>query len=168
MPDARQAPRTEDDVGQNKLMSGKRLAPTAASSGWEGMVAFAGIIFALIGAAQVMTGFVAIFNSGFYDVPSSALTVPLAYPIWGWVHLAVGILAVATGWGLLTGRHWARPTGIALAFAVAVMNLLFVDANPWSALITVAFSVLAIYAITHHDASSLRRPETSPDTSDQT
>ena len=112
---------------------GRAPVTASASSGWTGVVVFAGIMFIILGAAEAAMAITTGFDESFYTVPSTELVVSLSYTTWGWVHLALGALGVVTGWGLLTGRRWASTTAIAL-------------------------DVLIIYAITRHSSEELRRP----------
>ena len=34
---------------------------------------------------------------------------------WGWIHLLIGLIVAFAGYGLLSGRTWARAAAIALA-----------------------------------------------------
>jgi hypothetical protein len=46
------------------------------------------------------------------------------YTVWGWTHLVLGILAAATGLGLLAGNTVARVAGIVLAVISTILNCL--------------------------------------------
>jgi hypothetical protein len=137
---------------------GRAPVTTSASSGWTGVVVFAGIMFVILGAAEAAMAITTGFDESFYTVPSTELVVSLSYNVWGWVHLALGTFAVVTGWGLLTGRRWASTTGIALALVNALSNVVFLRAYPWWSLTAIALDVLIIHAITRHSSEELRRP----------
>jgi hypothetical protein len=72
------------------------------------------------------------------------------YNVWGWVHLILGILAVATGFGLLAGNTAARVVGIVLAVLSAILNLVFIAAYPVWSTIVIAVDIIVIYAIVVH------------------
>jgi hypothetical protein len=72
------------------------------------------------------------------------------YNVWGWVHLILGILAVATGFGLLAGNTAARVVGIVLAVLSAILNLIFIAAYPVWSTIVIAVDIIVIYAIVVH------------------
>jgi hypothetical protein len=121
-----------------------------AVSGWTGWVVFAGIMLIMLGAFQAIEGLVALFDEGYYLVASSGLVLHVDYNVWGWVHLIIGILAVATGFGLLAGNTAARVVGIGLAVVSAILNLAFIAAYPiWSTLV-IAVDIIVIYAIVVH------------------
>jgi hypothetical protein len=128
-----------------------------AASGWSGWVVFAGVMLVLLGCFQVIEGLVALFDDGFYLVRPRGLVLHVDYATWGWVHLALGLLMVLTGLGLMAGNIVARVVGVLLALLSAVVNLAFVAANPvWSVLV-IALDVVVIYAIVVH-GRELRSP----------
>ena len=57
---------------------------------------------------------------------------------WGWVHLILGILIVATGFGLFGRRAWAGVTGILLAMLSAIAKFMFIPYYPIWALLVIA------------------------------
>ena len=72
------------------------------------------------------------------------------YNTWGWVHLIIGILAIATGAGLIAGNMVARVAGIVLAVISAILNLVFIPAYPVWSTVVIAVDVIVIYAIVVH------------------
>jgi hypothetical protein len=93
---------------------------------------------------------VAIFKDGYYAVPSRDLIVSVDYTAWGWVHLALGVAAIATGAGIMIGKTWARFLGVGYAVVNAIINLSFLKAFPlWSGLL-IGFDVLVIWALCVH------------------
>jgi hypothetical protein len=119
-------------------------------SGWTGWISFAAIMAMAVGAYEVIMGLVAIFNDEYYLVGSSGLVVSVDYTAWGWVHLIVGILAVAAGLALMQRRTWGRVLAIGLAALSAVLNLAFLSAYPIWCILIIAFDVIVIYALTVH------------------
>jgi len=118
------------------------------SSGWTGWIVFAAIMLITVGAYQAIMGLVALFKEEYYLVGSGGLVVSVDYTVWGWVHLILGLVAVAAGFGLMQGRTWARVLAIGLAVLSALVNLAFLSAYPvWSVLI-IAFDVIVLYALT--------------------
>jgi hypothetical protein len=120
--------------------------PTA----WTGWVMFASSVMFLLGMFQLIEGFVAVFDNGYYRVTENGLVLHVDYTVWGWVHVLIGVLLLVSAAGVLTGNLAARITGVVLAGLSAVVNLLFIEAYPlWSTLI-IAVDVLVIYALTVH------------------
>jgi hypothetical protein len=104
----------------------------------------------LLGACQAIAGVGALVNQGFYLVTSSGLVNDLVYTVWGWIHVGVGAVAVAAGFGLITGAMWARVAGVAVALLSAIVNLAFLGAYPVWGVLMIALDVIVIYDITAH------------------
>jgi hypothetical protein len=119
-------------------------------TGWTGWVFFASSMMFLLGLFQIVEGLVAVFDDGYYHVTEDGLVVNVDYTAWGWVHILVGVLLLASSAGVLTGNLAARTVGVVLAGLSALLNLLFIEANPiWSTII-ITIDVLVIYALTVH------------------
>jgi hypothetical protein len=69
---------------------------------------------------------------------------------WGWIHLILGIIVALAGWGLLSGRTWARVVGITLAVLSAIANFLWLPYYPLWSLLIIALDVLVIWALAAH------------------
>jgi hypothetical protein len=76
--------------------------------------------------------------------------VELDYTVWGWVHLILGLVAVAGGLALMGRRGWGRMLVIGLAGLSALVNIGFLSAYPIWCIMIIAFDVLVIYALTVH------------------
>jgi hypothetical protein len=98
----------------------------------------------------VIEGLVAIFNQGYYLVGPAGLVVSVDYTWWGWVHLILGVVAVAAGFGLIAGNMAARVVGVIVAMISAVLNLAFLAAHPFWTTIIIVIDVIIIYAIVAH------------------
>ncbi|SOC47703.1 hypothetical protein SAMN05660748_0971 [Blastococcus aggregatus] len=125
-------------------------APQSRPSGWTGWVVFGGAMLILSGAFQVVLGLVALLDDGLFVVRPSGLVLDVDYTTWGWAHLAIGVLAILLGLGLLAGNLAARIVGVALAGVSALANLAFIPAYPIWSTIVIAVDVLIIYAIVVH------------------
>jgi hypothetical protein len=121
-----------------------------APTGWAGWVVFGGVMLILMGVFQLVEGFVALFDDGFYLVRSNGLVVNVDYNTWGWVHALIGFVGVLAGIGLLAGNMAARVVGVVIAGLSALVNLAFISAYPvWSA-IMIVIDVIVIFAIIVH------------------
>ncbi len=117
---------------------------------WTGWIAFASAMMVLLGTFEGIQGFVAIFDDGYYRVTESGLVVSVDFTVWGWIHLALGILVVLSGIGIMAGNLAARTAGVVLAGLSAITNLLFIEAYPIWSVIVITVDVLVIYALTVH------------------
>jgi hypothetical protein len=120
------------------------------ASGWVGWVVFASVIAITMGIYQAIMGLVAIFDDEYYLVGSSGLVVSVDYTVWGWVHLVLGLAALAGGIGLMQSRGWGRVVVMGIAGLSALVNLGFLSAYPLWSTIVIAFDVIIIYALTVH------------------
>lgn len=125
-------------------------APVTAQTAWVGWVVFGAAMMILLGTFQIMAGLVALLRSDYYLVGRTGLLVDLDFTVWGWTHLALGVVIVAAGVGVLAGRTWARAVGILLAMLSAVANLAFLAAYPLWGIITITLDVVVIYALAVH------------------
>lgn len=125
-------------------------APAPPTTGWVGVVVFAGIMLVSLGIFQVTEGAVALFNKEFYLVTSDGLLLELDYAVWGWTHLLLGLLAVGAGAGVLLGQMWARIVGILIAFLGALLHFLFLAAAPVWVTILIGMDLVIIFALAAH------------------
>jgi hypothetical protein len=119
-------------------------------SGWTGWISFASTMLILIGTFHAIEGLVGVLRDGYYEVPVEDLVVEVDYAVWGWLHLGLGLIAIATGLGMMTGQFWARIVGVVFAVVSSVVNLAFVNAVPVWATLIIVFNVLVIWALTVH------------------
>jgi hypothetical protein len=119
-------------------------------TGWAGWVTFAGVMLALLGLFHVMAGFSALFQDEVFAVRPSGLLVHVSYDTWGWVYILLGVVAIATASLLLRGNMVGRVLAVVIASLSALANLAFLNANPWWAVLAIAFNVVVIFAVTVH------------------
>jgi hypothetical protein len=121
-------------------------------SGWAaGGITFAGTMMVLIGFFQVLAGLVAVFNDEFYVVTRN-YTFDLDVSAWGWIHLLIGAIVLATGFGLFARSTWAGVTAIFLAMLSAVANFFFIPYYPIWALVLIGLNVWVIWSLTRPGA----------------
>ncbi|MFI1996373.1 hypothetical protein [Actinoplanes sp. NPDC020271] len=125
-------------------------APAPPATGWAGVLVFAGIMLLSLGVFQATEGAVALLHEQAYVVTSEGLLVELDYAVWGWVHLILGLLALAAGTGVFLGWLWARIIGILIAFAGALLHFVFLAASPVWCTILLGMDVLIIFALAAH------------------
>src|SRR5215207_4894790 len=97
--------------------------PDQTTSGWAvGFILFAAIMLIMVGIFQALQGLIAIFENEFYVATRNYL-FQFDATTWGWIHLVIGLLVAFAGYGLLSGRTWARVAAIALAVLSATAKL---------------------------------------------
>jgi len=121
-----------------------------APSGWAvGFILFAAIMMMMAGVFQAIAGLVVIFENEFYVATRNYL-FQFDATSWGWIHLIVGLIVAFAGWGLLSGRTWARVVGITVAVLSAITNFLFIPYYPFWALLIITLDVFVIWAVAAH------------------
>jgi hypothetical protein len=66
---------------------------------------------------------------------------------WGWVHLALGVLLLASGVALGLRRTWARLAAIVVACLHIVANFLFLPYQPQWSIVLIALSGFILWAL---------------------
>jgi hypothetical protein len=120
------------------------------TSGWAvGFILFAAIMMIMVGIFQALQGLIAIFENEFYVATRNYL-FQFDATTWGWIHLLLGLLVAFAGYGLLSGKTWARLLAITLAALSATANFLFIPYYPFWALLLITLNIFVIWAITAH------------------
>jgi hypothetical protein len=133
-----------------------RAGEGEASGGAVGLILFAGILMIMVGCLQFFEGLVAVVNDTFYVATRNYL-FQFDVTTWGWIHLIVGLIVALAGWGLLSGRTWARVVAITVAVLSAIANFLWLPYYPFWALTLITLNVLVIWAVAAH-GGELREP----------
>ena len=119
-------------------------------SGWAiGWSGFAGFLLILAGIMQGINGLAAIFNDEFY-VRLPNYTFRLDITAWGWIHLIVGIVLIASGVGIFKGHVAGRVIGVIVAGLTVIANFMWLPYYPVWSVILIALGVAVIWALTAH------------------
>jgi hypothetical protein len=137
--------RAEQHVRRERQMTNGR-----ETSGWAAsFTLFAAIVMIMGGIWQALAGLVAIFENEFY-VSTRNYLYEFDATTWGWIHLVIGLIVAFAGWGLLSGRTWARLVGITLAALSATANFLFIPYYPFWSLLIITLDIFVIWALAAH------------------
>ncbi|WP_328502250.1 hypothetical protein OG828_23660 [Streptomyces sp. NBC_00457] len=119
----------------------------AAKQEWaSGLTAFAAVMLALAGMLDIFRGIMAIAEDDiFVTTPNYVFEFDLAG--WGWIHLALGVVAVIVSAGLLRTAMWARVAGVAIAGLVIIANFLSLPYYPVWSVVMIAISGFIIWAL---------------------
>jgi hypothetical protein len=120
--------------------------PSGAAAGF---IVFAATMMILVGIFHAIDGLVALFDNDFYVV-TRAYTFQFDVTSWGWIHLVLGVVVATAGWGLLSGRTWARAVAIILAGLSLIANFLFIPYYPFWSMIATAINIFVIWAVAAH------------------
>ena len=130
--------------------TGYRTSRGQQTTSWAvGFILFAAIMMIMSGVFQALAGLVAIFENEFYAATRNYL-FQFDATTWGWIHLLVGLVVAFGGWGLLSGRTWARALAITLAVLSAIANFAFLPYYPFWSLLIIVLDVVVIWAVATH------------------
>jgi hypothetical protein len=128
------------------------IVPTeGGESPWVGWLIFAGVMMIVLGAFNLILALTALVESDVLVATGNSLLI-FSYPVWGWLWLMFGLLAVVAGLGVLGGQTWARAVGVVLAVLNALGHMAFISAAPFWSSAVIALDVLVIYVLTTHGA----------------
>ena len=133
-----------------------RRAQGETSGAAVGFILFAAIMMIMVGVFQAIQGLIGIFENEFY-VPTRNYLFQFDATTWGWIHLILGLVVAFAGWGLLSGRTWARTVAITLAVLSATANFLFIPYYPFWSLLLITLDIFVIWAVAAH-GGELRDP----------
>jgi hypothetical protein len=117
-----------------------------------GFATFAGVLLATLSVFQILEGIAALANDKVY-VRGLSYTYEFDVTTWGWIHLIIGLVGLATGIGILMGQAWGRILGILIAVLSALSNFAFVPYYPFWSLAIIALDVFVIWALCTQMAS---------------
>ncbi|RSN57771.1 hypothetical protein DMH12_12600 [Streptomyces sp. WAC 04229] len=111
-----------------------------------GLTAFAGVMLMISGLLGIFRGIMAIAEDDvFVTTPEYVFRFDLTG--WGWIHLALGILAVLVALGLFRTALWARVVGVGVAGLVLIANFLSLPYYPVWSIVVIAMSAFIIWAL---------------------
>lgn len=112
----------------------------------SGVTAFAGVMLSTVAIFQILQGIAAIAEDTVF-VTGIEYVYELDVTTWGWIHLVLGAIALATGIGILAGQVWGQVAGIAIAVLASVASFASLPYYPLWALVVLAFNGLVIWAL---------------------
>ncbi|MBN9111970.1 MAG: hypothetical protein J0I34_24705 [Pseudonocardia sp.] len=118
----------------------------AESSAQKGLVLFGGLMMILCGVYHALSGVSAILKDQVY-LTTPNYTFEFDLTAWGWVHLILGVILIATGIAVVRGVTWGAIVGIALAGLSLVANFMFLPHYPLWSILIIAIDVAIIYAL---------------------
>ncbi|WP_328318664.1 DUF7144 family membrane protein [Streptomyces sp. NBC_00388] len=112
----------------------------------SGGTLFAGVLLFVDGVLAVLNGVVGIAKDNVYTHVGN-YTYQFSLTSWGWIHLAIGVLLILTGLGILRGAPWARALGVGMAAISVVANFMWLPYQPIWAFIAIAIGVFVIWSL---------------------
>lgn len=121
----------------------EQASATARAATGTGWATFAGVFFLVGGTFHVIEGIAALATAG--TLAAKVLFANLEF--WGVVLLVLGGLGIFAGYAILTLQESGRMLGIALAAVGIVVQLMFINANPWWGIVMIAVYMAILYAL---------------------
>ncbi|MCU0311853.1 MAG: hypothetical protein MUE36_13030 [Acidimicrobiales bacterium] len=118
-------------------------------TGWVGWIFFAGVMMILGGSLNAVYGLIALLNDE-WVVWGNRGTVYLDITQWGWVHLILGVLVLASGFGVLAGNVFARTIGVIVTAIAMVGSFLAMPIYPLWSVTLLVIEVLVLWALIVH------------------
>jgi hypothetical protein len=117
-----------------------------AGAGW---VSFAGIILITVGIFQAFVGLVGLIEDEFYAV-TPEYVVQFDATTWGWIHIIIGLIVAAAGFGIFSGNVLARTVGVFAALGSMISVFAWLPWYPIWGIIVVSMNIAIIWALTVH------------------
>ncbi len=116
---------------------------------WVGWSFFAAVVLILVGAMNIITGFIALFDDNYLINTAGGMFVfdPTG---WGFTVLIIGALLVLAGFSILKGSLYGRIIGVLAAGLSAIAQISTIRPYPIWSLIIIFINVMVIYALTVH------------------
>jgi hypothetical protein len=115
----------------------------AVPGGWQ---LFAGLMMLFAGIWNLFEGFFALFRSSYFIGKAAFGDLWL----WALLWMLFGILQVAAGYAIMSGRTWGRWFGIIVVGLSALVTMLTIATYPFWALVMLAIDFAILYGLTAH------------------
>jgi hypothetical protein len=126
-----------------------RTPPSAEEADIGGWAAFAAAVLFVAGVFSGLYGLGAVLNDKVVTVGGRGVIV-WDFTVWGWIHMGVAAVMIATSLALFAGQNWARWTAVVLCILNAILQLTIITAFPIWALVVIALDVAVMYQLTEN------------------
>jgi hypothetical protein len=128
---------------------GPRTRERTVSERGTGGALFAATLMIIGGCFGIFQGIALIARGTFYVQPAN-YWISTNAATWGWVHLFIGLLVLAAGFGVISGAAWARWLGIIMVSVQALLNFLYIPAQPWWSITLILVDLWIIHSLFVH------------------
>ena len=123
----------------------------SSGAGWK---TFAGIMIIIVGTFNVIDGLRAHheLEPGREQPRERQVELPLTNDVktWGWVVLIIGAVMILSGFLIFSGNMFGRIVGVIVAAGNAIVQLSYIDHNPFWSFTIIIVDVLIIYGLVAH------------------
>jgi hypothetical protein len=107
---------------------------------------FAGVLLIITALLDILQGMSAIANDDLYSQGSDYL-YKFDMNVWGWIHVVLGVIAVAIAVGILRRTGWGQVGGMIVAGLGILTNFAALPHYPLWSMIVIAFYLLVIWSL---------------------
>lgn len=119
---------------------------TGALTAATGLTLFAAVMLFVAGVLDLFRGIMAIADDDvFVTTPNYVFKFDLT--AWGWIQLALGVIAIIVSFGLFAVATWARVVGVGIAALLIIANFLSIPYYPVWSLTLIALYGFVIWAL---------------------
>jgi hypothetical protein len=117
---------------------------------WVGWVWFAAFAILVSGLFNIISGAVAVFSPKTVVSWTAEGVALVDVSTWGWVQLLLGVLLLAVGFALFSGRGWARVFAVVLVIVNLLAQFVSLPVTPWWSLTAIVLDFVILWALTVH------------------
>nr|WSY55159.1 hypothetical protein OG999_36875 [Streptomyces sp. NBC_00886] len=119
---------------------------SGAQAAATGLTLFAAVMLFVAGTLDLFRGIMAIAEDDvFVTTPNYVFKFDLTS--WGWIQLALGVIAMVVSFGLFASATWARIVGVGIAALLIIANFLSIPYYPVWSLTLIALYGFVIWAL---------------------
>jgi hypothetical protein len=107
---------------------------------------FAAVLLLITALMDILQGLAAINDPDFF-VAGADYTFQFDVTTWGWVHVILGVIAVAVAIGIMTRKSWAQVLGMIIAGLAMLTNFAWLPHYPLWAIVIIAINAFVIWAL---------------------
>jgi hypothetical protein len=127
-------------------VTSERRTGDGSSAVAHGVTTFAGVVLAVVAVFQILDGITAIAKDTIF-VHGVNYTWQFNIQTWGWIHLFIGLIALATGIGIILSQDWSYIVGVFIAVLSSISNFMFLPYYPFWSLAVISLDILVIWAL---------------------
>ncbi|WP_369023499.1 DUF7144 family membrane protein [Nocardia cyriacigeorgica] len=107
----------------------------------------ASILLLTVGVLSILQGISAVAEDQLFVV-GIEYVYEFDTTTWGWIHIVLGIVLVASAIGLMMGTTWGRIAAVTIAALSIIANFLWLPYYPLWSILIIALSIVVIWAVT--------------------
>ncbi|NMM83305.1 hypothetical protein B2J88_02855 [Rhodococcus sp. SRB_17] len=111
----------------------------------------AAVLLLTAGVISLLQGISAVAKDDLFVV-GAVYIYELDTTTWGWIHIALGVVALAISVGMMMAATWARIAAILIAALSIIANFLWLPHYPLWSILIIALDIVVIWAVATWDS----------------